>query len=107
MWKRTHGMDSVAMEFAEVIKFRFGAPVNASDGPSGFVTHVIVDPDGRLVTHVGVKLTRIGGRAYNVPVDLVRDAHARGVDLTIARADIPQKAQAVEPAWHFGMAQPR
>lgn len=88
-------MESAALEFAEVIKFRFGAPVTASDGASGMVTHVIVDPDGRLVTHVGVKLTRIGGRAYHVPVDLVGDAQARGVELTIARGEIAQKAQEV------------
>lgn len=91
-------MESAAgtqMEFAEVVKYRFGAPVTASDGPSGYVTHVIVDPDGRLVTHVGVKLTRFGGHAYNIPTELVSDAHARGTVLAITRADIPQKAQQV------------
>lgn len=87
-------MGSAALEFAEVIKFRFGAPVAASDGPSGTVSHVLVDPDGRLVTHVGVKLTRFGGHPYNVPLELVSDAHARAVSLAIDRADIPQKAQA-------------
>lgn len=100
-------MGSAALEFAEVIKFRFGAPVVASDGPSGSVAHVIVDPDGRIVTHVGVKLTRFGGHAYNVPLELVSDAHARAVTLSITRAEVIQKAQQVSASlahWDGGTA---
>lgn len=88
-------MGSRVTEFAEVIKFRFGAPVVASDGASGTVDHVIVDPGARTVTHVGVKLSRFSRHIYSVPVELVLDARAEEVQLSCARSAIPQQAQSI------------
>lgn len=80
-------------EFTEIIKFRFGAPVVASDGASGVVDHVIVDPSTRTVTHVGITLTRYFGAAHSLPVAFVKDARAKQVELTIPREEIAHKAQ--------------
>jgi hypothetical protein len=80
-------------EFTEILKFRFGALVVANDGASGVVDHVIVDPGTRSVTHVGIKLARFFGAAQSIPVELVKDAQAERVELTIARDEIAQKAQ--------------
>jgi osmotically-inducible protein OsmY len=82
-------------EFTEIIKFRFGAPVVASDGASGVVEHVIVDPGTRTVTHVGIKLTRYFGSAHSIPVELVKDARVEQVELSIPREEIAHKAQAM------------
>jgi osmotically-inducible protein OsmY len=86
-------MGTAPTEFAEVIKVRFGAPLNASDGPAGVVAHVVVDPATRIISHVGVKLSRLGGRAYDLPAELIDAAAADAVTLSIARAEIPLKAQ--------------
>jgi osmotically-inducible protein OsmY len=88
-------MGIAATEFAEVIKFRFGAPVIASDGASGVLAHVIVDPAARTVSHVGVRLNRFAPLAHSIPTALVKDARAESLELTIARAEIPAKAQAM------------
>jgi osmotically-inducible protein OsmY len=86
-------MGTAPSEFAEIIKFRFGAPVVASDGPAGYVAHVIVDSVAGVVTHVGVKLGRLESYAHNIPVALLSAAGAEQVELTITLDDIKQKAQ--------------
>lgn len=86
-------MGTAPSEFAEIIKFRFGAPVVASDGPAGNVAHVIVDSVAGVVTHLGVHLGRLDSYAPNIPVELLADASTEQVQLTIALADIKQKAQ--------------
>lgn len=88
-------MGSVPTEFIEVIKFRFGAPVMASDGLSGMLDHVIVDASARAVSHVGIKLSRFSAHAYTIPVELVDDSRAETVELSVTRADIIAKAQAM------------
>ncbi len=90
-------MGMSATEFAEVIKFRFGAPVVAADGPSGTVDHVIADPAARTISHVGVRLTRFAAHAYSVPIALVADARAEQVQLTIPRAEVPRQAELMPP----------
>lgn len=82
-----------ATEFAEVIKFRFGAPVVASDGASGSVDHVIVDPAAGTITHAGIKLSWLRSRTYSVPVDVVKGARGGGIELSITRAEIAGKSQ--------------
>lgn len=86
-------MGMAPSEFAEIIKFRFGAPVVASDGPAGYVAHVIVDATAGVVTHVGVRLGRWGSYAHNLPVGLLTGAAAEQVTVTITLDDIKQKAQ--------------
>jgi osmotically-inducible protein OsmY len=93
-------MEQSAREFAEVHQVRFGMPVNASDGASGTVAHLMVDPSARVVTHVGVKLGRLQGHTYNAPIAAIASAHADGTTLTITRDDLiktnpPIKAQLV------------
>jgi osmotically-inducible protein OsmY len=86
-------MGTAPTEFAEIIKFRFGAPVVASDGHAGYVAHVIVDSVGGVVTHVGIRLGRLDSYAHNIPVTLLSSAAAEQVELTITRDEIKQKAQ--------------
>lgn len=86
-------MGSAPTEFAEVIRFRFGAPVSASDGAAGRVAYVLADPAARVISHVGVRLAGFPPKTYTLPVDLVQDAQARAVTLTIPLAEIPQKAE--------------
>jgi osmotically-inducible protein OsmY/sporulation protein YlmC with PRC-barrel domain len=83
-----------AIQFVEVVKFRFGAPVVASDGPAGSVAHLIVDPGTRTISHVGVKLTRFGD-ALTVPIARVEDASAQQLRLTIARAEVSRQAEMI------------
>jgi osmotically-inducible protein OsmY/sporulation protein YlmC with PRC-barrel domain len=88
-------MDSTPEEFVEVSKFRFGAPVEASDGASGTVAYVVVDPSARTASHVGVRLTRFSNKRYNVPLALVTTAVGDKIELSITRDEVPQKAQAL------------
>jgi osmotically-inducible protein OsmY len=85
-------MEHTAREFAEVHQVRFGTPVNASDGASGTVAHVIVDPGARVATHVGVQLGRLRGRAYTAPIGVVASATSEGMALTISRDDLMQQS---------------
>jgi osmotically-inducible protein OsmY len=85
-------MQQTAREFAEVYQVRFGTPVNASDGASGTVTHVLVDPAARVATHVGVRLGRLQGQTYNVPIAAVASADSDGVTLAIMRDDLSKSA---------------
>lgn len=88
-------MGSVAREFAEFVRFRFGAPVLASDGAAGSIAHVIVAPGTRTVSHIGVKLGYLSRHIYDLPVDVVTDARAETVELTITRADFASKSQSI------------
>jgi osmotically-inducible protein OsmY len=87
-------MQQSAREFADVHQVRFGTPVTASDGASGTVAHVLVDPAARIATHVGVRLGRLQGQTYNVPVAAVARADSEGATLTITRDDLSKSAPA-------------
>ncbi|HEY7781303.1 MAG TPA: BON domain-containing protein [Ktedonobacterales bacterium] len=86
-------MGSAPTEFAEVIRFRFGGPVSASDGAVGRLTYVLSDPTARVITHVAVRLSGFPPKTYNLPVELVQDAQARGITLTMPLAEIARKAE--------------
>jgi osmotically-inducible protein OsmY len=88
-------MEHTAKEFAEVHQVRFGTPVNASDGASGTVAHVMVDPGARAATHVGVRLGRLRGRTYTAPIGVVASATSDGMALTISRDDLMQQTLAL------------
>jgi osmotically-inducible protein OsmY len=86
-------MATAPSEFMEIVKFRFGAPIQASDGPAGSVAHVILDSVAGVVTHVGVRLARLEARAYNVPIALLVGAAVEQVELTVSLADIKATSQ--------------
>ena len=86
-------MGTAPTEFAEIIKFRFGAPVVAGDGPAGYVAYVVVDSVEEIVTHVGVRLARLGSYAHNLPVALLARAATKQVELTIPLDEIKASAQ--------------
>ena len=88
-------MEHTAREFAEVHQVRFGTPVNASDGASGTVAHVMVDPGARVATHVGVRLGRWRGRTYTAPISQIASATSEGMALTVTRADLMRQAPAL------------
>ncbi len=90
-------MEQAAREFAEVHQVRFGMPVNASDGASGTVAHVMIDSGARVATHVGVRLGWLRGHIYNVPIVAIASAHAEGVTLTITRAELIENTPALKP----------
>jgi osmotically-inducible protein OsmY len=90
-------MEHTAREFAEVHQVRFGTPVNASDGASGTVAHVVVDPGARIATHVGVRLGRWQGRSYTAPISQIASATSDGLALTISRDDLMRQAPALAP----------
>jgi osmotically-inducible protein OsmY len=89
-------MEQSVREFANVYQVRFGTPVNASDGASGTVAHVMVDPAARAATHVGVKLGRWQGRTYNVPIAALASATGDGATLTITRDDLIKSAPPIK-----------
>ena len=73
---------------AEVIKFRFGTVVVASDGEAGTVSHVVVQPGTQAFMAVGVKLP--GGTTATVSLDRVIDATSEAVHVTVTREALLQ-----------------
>ncbi len=69
-----------------VVKFRFGVVVVASDGEAGSVTGAVVQPSQRTVTHLVVKIGRgPGGVLRTVPIERVVGSTADAVELSITR----------------------
>jgi osmotically-inducible protein OsmY len=81
-------MQSSANEFTEVFKFRFDAATQASDGPAGKVSAVVADAEQRAITHAAVKLGVFFGASHYVPLDLVADANADQLSLSIPLAEV-------------------
>src|SRR5437879_3730204 len=82
--------EPVIVEFAEVKKFRFDADIQASDGEAGKLVAIIMEGDQPTVSHIGV---RVGGffrrtSVYYVPLDLVTEANASTVTLSIPLDEI-------------------
>lgn len=79
-----------ATEFAEIMKFRFGADVQADDGEAGKVAFVIADAERRAVTHIGVRLSGLFASTYVLTLDYITTATADSVTLTIPLSEIAQ-----------------
>ena len=78
-------MQTEPLEFAEVRKFRFGAPVTASDGPAGKVSAMCVEPKTRQVTHVGIRTGfAFFGKQCFVPLSSVATSSKDEVVLTVS-----------------------
>ena len=93
----------MASSTAQVIKFRFGTTLIASDGEAGSLISVVVVPGQRQVSQIGVKLP--GGTRVAVPLDRVVEANADSVQVSVTReallqamAPIPANATAFAPA---------
>ena len=76
-------MQTTVTEFADVFKFRFDAKVEASDGEAGKVVRVFVDGQRRVVFHVGVHVGLLFGKLYYLPIDLVTNATADVVTVSV------------------------
>ena len=88
-------MQTAGLEFAEVKKFRFDAPIVASDGEAGRLAALVADAERRSITHIAVKVGFLGfGGTYYVPMDLVTDASKDTVNLSVTLDDIKQKMKA-------------
>lgn len=82
--------EPVIVEFAEVKKFRFDADLQASDGEAGKLVTIILEGEQPKVSSIGV---RVGGffrknSVYYVPLDLVTEANADTVTLSIPLDEI-------------------
>lgn len=56
---------------ADVTKFMIGADATCSDGVCGSISRVVIDPFGRVVTHLVVEPKHRQGLGRLVPLDLV------------------------------------
>lgn len=72
----------------DIIKFRFGTVVIASDGEAGSVAHVVVQPGQRVITHVGVKLP--GNHTVAVPLERVMEGTSEEVHVSLTREGLLQ-----------------
>ena len=79
---------------SEMQKFHFGSKIFCSDGEDGILAHVIFDPPTRRLTHIGVKQSRLFGKAVHLPYSTVVDASRDGVTLGINRADVASAGSA-------------
>ena len=70
--------------------FTIGADVRCADGVCGKVTHVVVDPVKRAVTHLVVEPRHWPGLGRLVPLDLVNAATPKEVRLRCTRAEFDQ-----------------
>ena len=72
------------------IPFTIGADASCSDGVCGKVSRVVVDPVGRVVTHLVVEPRHWPGPDRLVPINLVDAATPKEVRLRCTRAEFDQ-----------------
>ena len=77
-------------ELADVVKYRFDATVQASDGEAGRLVAVVVDAGQRCVLAVGVKVGFLVGATYYVPAENVLSGDEDQVTLAIPLDEIKQ-----------------
>ncbi len=93
-------------EFADVLKFRFDADIQASDGEAGKLSRVFANSDERIVTHIGIRVGLFLGKTYYLPLSLVSAATAETVTLTIPLEEIEKhttKPEGVELSTATGL----
>lgn len=90
-------MQTAGLELAEIKKFRFDAPVVASDGEAGRLSAIVADAERRTITHLAVKIGFLGfGGTYYVPMDLVTDASRDAINLSVT-LDAIQRTLKAQP----------
>jgi osmotically-inducible protein OsmY len=83
--------------FADILKFRLGAIVIASDGEAGSLDSIAVAPGQRTVTAAGVKIGRgPGGVTKAVPLERITDATVESVTIALTREALLQTMPNVE-----------
>jgi hypothetical protein len=89
---------------AKDTEFAIGAKVSCSDGLCGELTRIVLDTDGRTVTHLVVEPKHRHERSRLVPLDLV-ETTAEGITLrrTIEEFDQLDPADEVEPVVDPGL----
>jgi len=81
------------MYISEMLKFQFGSKIFCSDGEGGLLTHVIIDPETRNLTHIGVKQGRLFGKSSYLAFDCVISASEAGITLGVKRSDAAAQNQ--------------
>lgn len=88
-------MQTSGLELADVNKFRFDAPVIASDGEAGRLAAMVADAERRTLTHLAVKVGFLGtGGTYYVPMNLVTHASKDAINLSVTLDDMRGKLKA-------------
>jgi sporulation protein YlmC with PRC-barrel domain len=83
------------MTIAETTQFTIGAEANGSDGTCGTVTQIVIDPVGRVVTHLIVEPKHRQGIGRLVPLALV-ETTTDGVELRCTTAEFDELERAEE-----------
>ncbi|HEX8731957.1 MAG TPA: BON domain-containing protein [Ktedonobacterales bacterium] len=86
-------MQTPASTFVPVSKFRFGATVRDSEGQTGSLASVVLDPTSYAVLAVGVRFG-IFGRAAFAPISAVAAATDADVELRETRAELAKSDKA-------------
>lgn len=81
---------------SQMQKFHFGSKVFCSDGEDGILAQVIVDPETRKISYIGVKQGRLFGRTVHLQFEKVISASGDGVSLNVRLADLAT-AKSEEP----------
>lgn len=76
------------IEYAEVSKYRFGAPVLTDDGDEGSLDSLIVDPRTHAITGMRVRFGLFGRELYTLPIAVIRHATPERVELHVTREDL-------------------
>jgi osmotically-inducible protein OsmY len=82
-------------ELAEVVKFRFDANVQASDGEAGRLASVVADAGQRCVLAVGIKLGFLMGATYYIGVENVIAGTEDALSLAIPLDEIKKSPRAL------------
>lgn len=85
-------MDIAASEFVAVTKFRFRSPVRDAEGAGGSLLHVVVAPDTRAISAIGVRFGLVGREVF-MPVSQVEEATQDLVQLRVTQAEAAKGAQ--------------
>lgn len=86
-------METPASTFVPVNKFRFGATVRDSEGQSGSLTSVVLDPASNAISAVGVRFGVFGRIAF-ATIGSVASATDASVELRETRAEIAKSDKA-------------
>ena len=91
-------MQTATTEFADVLKFRFNARVEASDGEAGKLTRVFANSQQRIITHIGIRVGLLFGKTCYVPIQLVSAATADVITIAVPLDEIEKQTTKPEGA---------
>ena len=85
-------MQLTPTEYASVVKLRFDAEVQASDGPAGKLVSVVADPGRFVITHAGVRTGMLFGKVYYVPAHLLAEGDDTMLSVSVPLEEIQQQS---------------